>query len=408
MRIATRGSGPAGGTRRWLSWTFAAIVAALISATPGTAAPSPAPDTPDYADPAAWLCRPDQPADVCGRSDQDAVILQADGSTSIERFRADPRAPVDCFYVYPTVSRDPGGNATMKVAAEYVAVVNQQFARFGAVCRRFAPMYRQVTLAALHANIRGAPIPTDRQMAYDDVKRAWDHYLAHDNHGRAVVLIGHSQGSGVLAQLVRNEIDGKPVQARILSVILAGYRLQVPVGKDVGGDFKTIPLCRAMGQTGCAINFASFRADSPPPPEARTFGASAGPGLEAACVNPAALAGGSAPLRAYLGAGAEMVTASGEQQGPWTTPPVPINAPFVEVPGLLSAECRRDANHQYLAVTLHPDPAGKRTNAIVGDVVIDGRKLPDWGLHRIDVNLTMGNLIDVVRAQGRTYLAAKR
>lgn len=336
------------------------------------------------------------------------MVLQADGSTSIERFRADPRAPVDCFYVYPTVSRDPGGNATMKVAAEYVAVVNQQFARFGAVCRRFAPMYRQVTLAALHANIRGAPIPTDRQMAYDDVKRAWDHYLAHDNHGRAVVLIGHSQGSGVLAQLVRNEIDGQPVQARILSVILAGYRLQVPVGKDVGGDFKTIPLCRAMGQTGCAINFASFRADSPPPAEARTFGASAGPGLEAACVNPAALAGGSAPLRAYLGAGAEMVTASGEQQGPWTTPPVPISEPFVEVPGLLSAECRRDANHHYLAVTLYPDPAGKRTNTIVGDVVIDGRKLPDWGLHRIDVNLTMGNLIDVVRAQAKSYLAGKR
>jgi hypothetical protein len=408
MRIAIRGSGPAGGTRRWFAWTVVAIAAVLIGAAPGTAAPPSAPNTPDYADPAAWLCRPDQPGDVCGRSDQDAVVLRADGSTSIEYFRADPRAPVDCFYVYPTVSRDPGGNATMKVAAEYVAVVNQQFARFGAVCRRYAPMYRQVTLAALHANIRGAPIPTDRQMAYDDVKRAWDHYLAHDNHGRAVVLIGHSQGSGVLAQLVRNEIDGKPVQARILSVILAGYRLQVPVGKDVGGDFKTIPLCRAMGQTGCAINFASFRADSPPPPEARTFGASAGPGLEAGCVNPAALAGGAAPLHAYLGAGAEMVTASGEQQGPWTTPPAPINEPFVEVPDLLSAECRSDANHRYLAVTLHPDPAGKRTNAIVGDVVIDGRKLPDWGLHRIDVNLTMGNLIDVVRAQSRTYLAAKR
>ena len=150
MRIAIRGSGPAGGTRRWLAWTITAISVALIGAAPGTAAPSSAPDTPDYADPAAWLCRPDQPADVCGRSDQDAVVLQADGSTSVERFRADPRAPVDCFYVYPTVSRDPGGNAAMKVAAEYVAVVNQQFARFGAVCRRFAPMYAA-------GDARGAP-----------------------------------------------------------------------------------------------------------------------------------------------------------------------------------------------------------------------------------------------------------
>ncbi|HWK36599.1 DUF3089 domain-containing protein [Sphingomonas sp.] len=383
-------------------------MAVLYAATPGNAAPAPLSDTPDYADPAAWLCRPDQPTDVCARSNQDAVVLRADGSTSVERFRADPRAPVDCFYVYPTVSRDPGGNALMEIGEEEVAVVNQQFARFGTVCRRFAPLYRQVTLAALHANMRGAPIPVDRQMAYDDVKRAWDYYLARENHGRAVVLIGHSQGSGVLAQLVKNEIDGKPIQRRILSVILAGYRLQVPVGKDVGGDFKAIPLCRADGQIGCAINFASFRADVPPPPDAQTFAASAGPGLEAACVNPAALAGGDAPLRAYLGAGAEMVTASGEKQGPWTTPPVPIDQPFVEVPGLLSAACRNDGRHNYLAVTIHPDPAGKRTNDIVGDLVIDGRRLPDWGLHRIDVNLVMGNLVDVVRAQAKTYLAERR
>ena len=78
------------------------------------------------------------------------------------------------------------------------------------------------------------------------------------------------------------------------------------------------------------------------------------------------------------------------------------------MPGLLSAECRNEANHNFLAITLHPDPAGKRTNVIVGDVVIDGHKLPDWGLHRIDLNLTMGNLIEVVRAQRRAFAAAKR
>jgi hypothetical protein len=31
------------------------------------------------------------------------------------------------------------------------------------------------------------------------------------------VLIGHSQGSGVLTQLMRNEIDGKPVQSKLIS-----------------------------------------------------------------------------------------------------------------------------------------------------------------------------------------------
>ena len=85
-----------------------------------------------------------------------------------------------------------------------------------------------------------------------------------------------------------------------------------------------------------------------------------------------------------------------------------LREPFVEVPGLLSAECRSESNHNFLAITLHPDPRGRRTNVIVGDVVIDGRRLPDWGLHRIDVNLTMGNLIDAVRAQTQARLADRR
>lgn len=362
----------------------------------------------DYADPAAWLCRPGRPTDACGRSDQDATVLKADGSTTLERFHADPEAPIDCVYVYPTVSTDPTPNASMMVERAEVAVVNQQFARFASVCRTYAPLYRQVTLPALHASMSGHPMAVDRELPYDDVKAAWDYYLAHDNHGRGVVLIGHSQGSLVLAELIKREIDGKPVQHRIVSAILAGYRLQVPVGKDVGAEFKSMPLCRSADQIGCVITFASFRADSPPPADAKIFGVSAGPGLEAACVNPAALAGGAGELHAYLGEGKEMVTASGLPQGPWTHPPKPIPTPFVEVPGLLSAECRHDNAHHYLAITLHPTPGGERTNVITGDVVIGGKLLPDWGLHRIDMNLTMGNLIDIVRAEGRSYLAAER
>ena len=359
----------------------------------------------DYADGANWLCRPGRADDVCGRSNQDSTVVGADGSTRVEPFQRDANAPIDCFYVYPTVSLDPGGNATMQIEKEEVVVINQQFARFGAVCRTFAPVYRQVTLTALRAGLMHHPMPSDRALAYDDVKAAWDYYLAHDNHGRGVVLIGHSQGSLVLAQLVKQEIDGRPVQSRVLSVVLAGYFLQVPVGKDVGGDFKSIPLCAKASQTGCAINFASFRADSPPPATS-FFGASHGVGMEAACVDPAALLGRAPGLRAYLAAGKEGVTGDGLSAGPWTNPPTPITTPFVDVPGMLSAECAHVADHNVLNVTIHPSPGGKRTEVLTGDVVVDGKMLPEWGLHRIDMNLTMGDLVDVVREEGRAYLKA--
>jgi hypothetical protein len=379
----------------------AALAQTLSPAAAPAAAPAPAND---YADPANWLCLPNRADDACGRSNQDATVIDADGAMRVERFHRDPDAKIDCFYVYPTVSLDPGGNATMKVEKEERAVVNQQFARFGAVCRTFAPLYRQATLTALRSNIEGHPMPVDRELPYKDVKAAWDWYLAHENHGRPVALIGHSQGSLVLAALVARDIDGKPVQKKILSVTLAGYFLQVPVGQDVGGDFKSIPLCKTARQTGCAINFASFRADSPPTKQS-FFGASRGATTEAACVDPAALLGRAPALHAYLAAGAEGATGDGLAAGAWTNPAKPVTTPFVEVPGMLTADCAHAGDHHVLSVTIHPSPGGKRTGVLTGDVVIRGKVLPEWGLHRIDMNLVMGDLVEVVRQEGRAYLA---
>ena len=116
------------------------------------------------------------------------------------------------------------------------------------------------------------------------------------------MLIGHSQGSGVLTQLIRSEIDGKPVQPRIISALLLGTSLPVPKGKDVGGAFQHMPLCHSAAQTGCVIAYASFRSTIPPPENSR-FGRVQGENMMAACANPAALGGGTGQLHAYLSSG---------------------------------------------------------------------------------------------------------
>ena len=178
-------------------------------------------------------------------------------------------------------------------------VVATQFARFASKCRPFAPLYRQVTLAGLRAVMaKGAPA-LDRGVAYDDVLNAWNYYLEHDNQGRGVVLVGHSQGSFVLAELIRQEIDGKPVQSRMVSAILMGATFTVPKGRDVGGTFKNIPVCKSNAQTGCVISFASFRSTIPPPANT-LFGRAPSADQVAICTNPAALGGGSGQLNAYL------------------------------------------------------------------------------------------------------------
>jgi hypothetical protein len=74
----------------------------------------------------------------------------------------------------------------------------------------------------------------------------------------------------------------------------------------------------------------------------------------------------------------------------------------------LSAECISDSHGNYLAVTVHPTPGGKRANDIVGDVVVMGQVQKDWGLHLIDANLHMGNLAEIVGDESKAYLADGR
>ncbi|HKQ03594.1 MAG TPA: DUF3089 domain-containing protein [Blastocatellia bacterium] len=386
-----------------------ALVAALMLGGRCMAQPQaqPAPPTAvsknDYSKAESWLCRPGR-KDACA-IDLTTTVVAANGKLTRETWKADTKAPIDCFYVYPTVSMDPTPNSDMQAGQEEMNVIHQQFARFTSVCRPYAPLYRQVTLTALRAALTGKPLAADRVMAYNDVADAWKYYLEHDNQGRGVVLIGHSQGSGVLTQLIRNEIDGKPAQARLISAMLLGTNLSVPKGKDVGGAFKNVPLCHSASQTGCVIAYASFRASAPPPANTR-FGRVQGDGMVAACVNPAALGGGSGELHAYLTNSAGGIIPTAEPK-PWVTPTQPITTPFVSLPGMLTAECVANEQGSYLAVTVHGDPADPRVDDIVGDIISNGQVLADWGLHLIDVNLAMGNLVEVARQQGKAYLRQK-
>lgn len=370
-----------------------------------------APPKNDYSKVETWLCRPGKTdGNACGY-DMTTTVIQANGKETVERYKPNPKAPIDCFYVYPTVSNDPGVISDMTPGLEEQNVVKQQFARLGAKCRLFAPLYRQVTLTALRAGIAGKPLPGSadpkiRGVGYEDVVDAWNYYLAHDNHGRGVVLVGHSQGSGVLTALIKNEIDGKPVQKRLVSAILMGTRLPVDPGKDTG-LFQHVPLCRSMSQTGCAIAYASFR-DTVPPPANSRFGKADG-GREAACVNPANLKpGAKGELHAYLTNGGPDIADADKRKIEWVKGKPNPTTPFVSVPGLLTGQCVAKNGFNYLEVHVNADPADPRTDDINGDVMIFGKPSADWGLHLIDANLAMGNLLDVVGAEGKAYVAKKK
>ncbi len=91
-----------------------------------------------------WLCRPDieDESNVC-QWDLSTTIVFADGTTQLEESPTAENQPVDCFYVYPTVSEDVSDNSDLVADAE-IDVTYIQAARYRSVCKMFVPLYRQI------------------------------------------------------------------------------------------------------------------------------------------------------------------------------------------------------------------------------------------------------------------------
>ncbi|HEX8306883.1 MAG TPA: DUF3089 domain-containing protein [Allosphingosinicella sp.] len=386
--------------RKWASTSSArtgwGVALALAAAAPGFAQPPAAPPlaaAPDYRQDSAWLCLPGR-ADACG-TPLATTALNANGYGSTGQVLPDMAAKADCFYVYPTVSRDPGINSDLAPGMEENGTAMVQLARFASLCRTYAPVYRQITATGLSRAFTGEDVRPYFATAYSDVLAAWKNFLATRNHGRRFVLIGHSQGAIHLLKLLQEEIEGQPVAKKMLSAILLGWAVEVPEGKSVGGSLKSTPLCTRVGQTGCVIAYMSFRASAPPPPDA-FLGRASKPGMTAACTNPAALRGGKGKLDSYWFT--RSAVAPGAQPVTWSSQGAPPT-PFIRTEGLVTAECRHDGQAGYLAVAENADPRDRRTDRIPGDVYIAGKLNPGWGLHLVDMNVAQGDLIRLVEAQ---------
>ncbi|MFL6720437.1 MAG: DUF3089 domain-containing protein, partial [Sphingomonas sp.] len=332
--------------------------AAFAAASP---LPAQAPvAAPDYTRDSSWLCLPGR-ADVCSNPLPTTALTPAGYGASSKNSAAN-NPPIDCFYVYPTVSGDKGLNSDLNVDEEK-GTAEAQFARFASVCRPFAPIYRQLTMGAVAAYAAGADISAAGELAYRDVAEAWRNYLATRNNGRPFVLIGHSQGSAMLQQLIAREIETKPaVSARMKLAIIPGYDLLVPQGKLVGGTLKKIPLCSHPGETGCVISYESFREKNVPPAGAM-FGVTDQPGMTIGCVNPAQPgAAGWVPLDSYWHVSSYPVAG-----GPikWSTRGPP-QTPYVHFQGLVSAKCINDGPRGYLWIRTNHKAGEKWTDHIGG------------------------------------------
>jgi hypothetical protein len=352
-----------------------------------------------------WLCKPGMKNDPCTpRLSTTVYNAPLTAATGIQHPKAQRNPPIDCFYVYPTVSDETTANSNLVVQDTERSIALYQVARYSQYCRVFAPMYRQVTLSG--AGLPNAPASATKPnpaLGVKDVENALADYLKHFNHGRGFVLIGHSQGSAVLEAVIAKKIDNRPsIRRRLLSAILMGGNVLVKGNSGIGGSFKHVPACRRNNQLGCVIAFSSF--DQPVPSNSlfgrplalSAIGVPKPPkGDEVLCTNPADLTGGtglldpispSAPFApgSILGLGLGVLNFH---------LPTPATV-FWSSPGSYTARCQNSNGAHVLEITARngaqtPTPAPTAA----------------WGLHLLDANLSLGNLIGIVKSESAAFLA---
>ena len=207
-------------------------------ATP-TFAQQPLPPAPDYEKPESWAARPT----AAGAS----AALPAGADT------ARPAAEIDVFYVHPTTYRskerwnqdiaDQDTNAWTDAS-----VIARQASVFNGCCRVYAPRYRQASSLSFMAMEGDGGKAFD--LAYEDVKRAFDYYLKQENQGRPFILAGHSQGARHLMHLLADRIDGTPLREKMVAAYVVGVNLSEG---DFPKTYKNIPVCDKPDQTRCVV-----------------------------------------------------------------------------------------------------------------------------------------------------------
>jgi hypothetical protein len=170
---------------------------------------------------------------------------------------------VDVFFLHPTTLTDLGRqewNADLRDSALNTKTDNTtilfQASAFNEY-RVFAPRYRQAHLRAYYtrdtASARAA-----FDLAYGDLREAFQYYLDHYNEGRPIIIASHSQGSTHAERLLREFFQDKPLQHKLI----AAYVIGMAIPKD---SFPDLPACLDSSSTGCLIGWRTYKEGFEPP-----------------------------------------------------------------------------------------------------------------------------------------------
>lgn len=165
----------------------------------------------------------------------------------------------DVFFLHPTTytKRMDGPNARiddsyLNAKTDYSTILYQASA-FNQHCRVFAPRYRQAHISNFFRMDKEKELTAQAfDLAYQDIKTAFEYYLRYWNQGRPIIIASHSQGSLMAERLLKEYFEGKPLMKNLVAAYVIGW----PVPKTY---FTTLSMCESPDQTGCICSWRTFR-----------------------------------------------------------------------------------------------------------------------------------------------------
>lgn len=222
----------------------------------------------DYSNLDNWAYHPDKSQTLLNNYNLDIAVI--DENLAIENVipitnNAFSETGVDIFFVHPTVlSQIAEAPQNIPIADQQEFLISGTILAQGGLLsqygRFFAPRYRQSTgttyLASTPKDVQAEVIT----VSYNDVKASFLDYLSNHNNGNKIILAGHSQGSFLLAMLLRDVFDNDQIlKDRLVTAALGGMGYVYASQNNFSdGWWQTIPLCTTSEECGCIQNWRSF------------------------------------------------------------------------------------------------------------------------------------------------------
>ena len=169
------------------------------------------------------------------------------------------------FFVHPTTYFWRGswnadvGNCRLNRYTDR-STIRKQATVFNAAARIYAPRYRQATLYSFFDSTAQGNSRQALDLAYTDVRRAFQYYLAHYNQGRPIIIAGHSQGTDHATRLLHEFFDNDPkLRRQLVAAYLIGFKVQPH-------EYQTIRPCPDSLETGCFVTYNSVSTGNDFPP----------------------------------------------------------------------------------------------------------------------------------------------